>query len=52
MQLDLNSFGQGSPSRCLLSLDLINMFNKISRENLFEIIASNFPELLHLISML
>eukprot|EP00956_Cyclotella_meneghiniana_P037754 scaffold143726_cov74-Cyclotella_meneghiniana.AAC.5 len=33
------------PSRALASLDLVNMFNAISREELREIIANNFPAL-------
>jgi hypothetical protein len=41
-----------SPSRCLVSLNLKNMFNEISREKIFEIIAEHFPELLPLTSML
>jgi hypothetical protein len=41
-----------SPSRCLVSLDLKNMFNEISREKIFEIITAHFPELLPLTSML
>ena len=33
------------PSRSLVSLDLINMFNSVSRERLREIISSEFPAL-------
>ena len=33
------------PSRALVSLDILNMFNEISRETLCEIIATNFPSL-------
>ena len=41
-----------APSRCLVSLDLKNMFNKISQETIFEVIESKFPELMPLVSML
>jgi hypothetical protein len=33
------------PSRALVSLDIVNMFNAISRERLREIIAADFPSL-------
>jgi hypothetical protein len=33
------------PSRALVSLGILNMFNEISRETLCEIIATNFPSL-------
>ena len=33
------------PSRCLVSLDIRNMFNAISRERLREVIAEKFPSL-------
>eukprot|EP00956_Cyclotella_meneghiniana_P026933 scaffold59456_cov45-Cyclotella_meneghiniana.AAC.1 len=40
------------PSRSLVSLDLINMFNAVSREDLREIIANDFPALERLADML
>ena len=41
-----------SPSRCLVSLDLRNMFNEVSRDEIRHIIQLYFPELLPLVSML
>lgn len=33
------------PTRCLISLDISNMFNAISRQKMQAIIVQNFPEL-------
>ncbi len=33
------------PSRALVSLDIINMFNAISREDLLSIVATEFPRI-------
>ena len=41
-----------SPSRCYISLDLKNMFNELSREKIFEVVSTKYPELLPLVSML
>jgi hypothetical protein len=41
-----------SPTRCLISLDLRNMFNEISRDDILDIIEADFPELLPLATML
>ena len=41
-----------SPSRCFVSLDLKNMFNELSREKIFQVVKSKYPELLPLVSML
>jgi hypothetical protein len=41
-----------SPTRCLISLDLRNMFNEISRDDILDIIAIAFPEFLPLATML
>ena len=40
------------PSRVLVSLDIVNMFNSISREKLLQIMARDFPELFPLAHML
>ena len=36
------------PSRAAIFVDLTNMFNSVSRAELFDIIATDFPELYHL----
>ena len=41
-----------SPTRSLISLDISNMFNAVSRQKCREIIATNFPELQDFIDML
>ena len=41
-----------APSRCFISLELSNIFNKISRDICFEIIEQKYPKLLPLVSML
>eukprot|EP00956_Cyclotella_meneghiniana_P015018 scaffold22773_cov35-Cyclotella_meneghiniana.AAC.1 len=41
-----------SPSRCLISLDLRNMFNEVSRDEILHIVHTFFPELLPLVTML
>jgi hypothetical protein len=41
-----------APTRCLISIDLVNMFNEISRDELFKVIEAEYPELVPLISML
>ena len=41
-----------APSRVLLSLDIVNMFNELSREEIFVIIERDFPDLLPLVRML
>ena len=38
--------------RCFVSLDLKNMFNEVSRNTIFGIITSKYPELLLLVFML
>ena len=40
------------PTRALVSLDLVNMFNAVSREELREIISNDFPALEHFADML
>lgn len=40
------------PSRLVIFLDLINMFNRVSREELMHIISEEFPELLPLARLL
>ena len=40
------------PTRCLISLDIRNMFNEISRERALEIIDTHFPQLSHLAHLL
>ena len=40
-----------SPSRCLISLDMKNMFNEISREEIFAVVEEYFPELTHITSL-
>ena len=40
------------PSRCLISLDICNMFNKTSRERARDIIKTNFPHLLNISDLL
>ena len=41
-----------APSRCFASLDLKNVFNEVSRDTIFGIITSKYPELLSLVSMI
>ncbi|KAL7523745.1 hypothetical protein ACHAXR_000310, partial [Thalassiosira sp. AJA248-18] len=41
-----------APSRVFISLDLVNMFNELSRDTVFDIITSKYPELLPLVRML
>ena len=40
------------PSCCFISLDLVNMFNEISWDQVFEIIEAKYPKLLPLVSVL
>ena len=41
-----------APSHCFISLDISNMFNKISKDKCFEIIEQKYLELLPLVLML
>ena len=41
-----------APSRVLISLDLVNMFNEISRDEIFAIFSSTYPDLMPLVTML
>lgn len=58
MQLSIEKFieqpqqRQETPSRAAIFVDLTNMFNAVSRDELFDIIKSDFPELLPLTSLL
>ena len=40
------------PTRCLISLDIQNMFNEISRQKTKEIISNNFPHLIKYTNLL
>ena len=40
-----------SPSRCHISLDLKNMFNELSREEIFKAVQDEFPELYSLTAL-
>ena len=58
MQLSIEKFidhpqqQQLTPSRAAIFVDLTNMFNSVSRAELFDIIATDFPELTPLTSLL
>jgi hypothetical protein len=58
MQLSIDKFiiqpqkKNSSPSRAALFIDLTNMFNSVSRDELFDIIHTDFPELTPLTSLL
>ncbi|KAL7533492.1 hypothetical protein ACHAXR_005267, partial [Thalassiosira sp. AJA248-18] len=41
-----------APTRCFVSLDLVNMFNEVSREVVFDIIRDKFPHVLPLVDLL
>ncbi len=41
-----------APSKCLISLDLINIFNEISRDKVFQKVEVNYPSLIPLVAML
>ena len=49
---DCKDFQQNPPTRCLISLDIRNMFNEISRERAIEIISTHFPHLTHTVNLL
>ena len=49
----INPQAQGRlPTRVLIALDLTNMFNKVSREKLLQIIKARYPDLLPLATLL
>ena len=58
MQLSIEKFIDSpqqrneTPSRAAIFIDLTNMFNSVSRQELFDIIKSDFPELSPLTSLL
>ena len=58
MQLSIEKFidqpqqQNTSPSRAAIFVDLTNMFNSVSRQELFDIIHDDFPELSQLTSLL
>ena len=58
MQLSIERFidqpqqNNTNPTRAAIFVDLTNMFNSVSRAELFDIIATDFPELYHLTSLL
>jgi hypothetical protein len=58
MQLSIEKFivspqsNEDSPSRAAIFVDLTNMFNAVSRDELFDIINQDFPELSALTSLL
>ena len=42
---NINEMKNNPPSRCLISMDIRNMFNEISRERALDIINTHFPQL-------
>jgi hypothetical protein len=58
MQLSIEKFidkpqqRNEQPSRAAIFVDLTNMFNSVSRQELFDIVKTDFPELTQLISLL
>ena len=41
-----------APTRCFVSLDLKNTFNKVSWDKIFEITGMKYPELMPLVTLL